>query len=92
MKIRVKYTAQLKKAVGKREESIELTDGALVADLLTELFQQNKQAFSNIVFNADGVFLNAVLIILNGQQISFESTESLNENDEVTIMSPIAGG
>lgn len=92
MKIQVKYTAQLKKAMGKREETIELKDGACAADLLTELLNKNQQALTNIVFNTDGTFLNAVLIVRNGQQISYESPESLLENDVITIMSPIAGG
>ncbi len=92
MKVKIKYTAQLKKAVGTGEEQVELEENSLIKDLLNILFQQKKEAFKNIVFNAEGVFLDAVLIILNGQQIAFDYPEVLIENDEITIMSPIAGG
>ena len=92
MKLKVKYTAQLKKAVGVGEETIEINEGTQINELLNLLFQQKKEAFVNIVFDAEGVFLDAVLIILNGQQIGFDYSETLVERDEITIMSPIAGG
>ncbi len=92
MKIKVKYTAQLKKAMGRREEFVEIPNGTLIVNLLGVLLQQNKEAFTDIVFDDNGDFLNAVLLILNGQQTSIDSIQSLNENDVITIMSPIAGG
>ena len=92
MKVKIKYTAQLKKSLGKGEEVIEINEGISVKELLKELFQENKEAFLNIVFNAEGDFTDSVLLILNGQQIDFEHPERIKENDEVLIMSPIAGG
>ena len=92
MKVKIKYTAQLKNAVGVGEEIVEVNEGILIKDLLISLFQQREEAFVNLVFNAEGVFLNAVLIILKGQQIGFDYPDVLNENDEIIIMSPIAGG
>lgn len=92
MKVKIKYTAQLKKAVGIGEETIEVNEGTLIRELLNVLFQQKREAFENIVFNAEGVFLDAVLLILNGQQIAYDYPEVLIEKDEITIMSPIAGG
>ena len=92
MKVKIKYTAQLKLAVGLSEEISEINEGTLVKDLLNTLFQQRKEALVNIVFSAEGDFLNAVLIILNGQQIGFDYPDALNEDDEIIIMSPIAGG
>ena len=92
MKVKIKYTAQLKNAVGIGEEIVEVNEGILIKDLLISLFQEREKAFVNLVFNAEGVFLNAVLIILNGQQIGFDYPDALNEDDEIIIMSPIAGG
>jgi len=92
MKIKVRYTAQLKKAISKREAFVEVNEGILVTTLLNLLNEQNRKAFTNIVFNENGEFLNAVLIILNGKQISINYTDLLKDNDEITIMSPIAGG
>ena len=92
MQIKIKYTAQLKKAVRGGEETIEVNENTLIKDLLNNLFQQKRDAFINIVFNAEGIFLDAVLIILNGEQIRFDHPETLTERDEIVIMSPIAGG
>ena len=92
MKVKIKYTAQLKLAVGLSEEIAEIKNGTSIKDLLKILFQHRREAFVNIVFNAEGKFLNAVLIILNGQQISYDHRGVLKEHDEIIIMSPIAGG
>jgi MoaD family protein len=92
MKVKVKYTAQLKKAVGKGEEQVELEENSRVKDLLNVLFQQRKEAFENMVFSSEGTFLDAVLLIVNGQQITYKSSDFLTDGDEVLIMSPIAGG
>jgi len=92
MKVKIKYTAQLKQAVGLSEESAEISEGTTLKDLLNTLFQQRREAFINFVFNAEGDFLNVVLLILNGQQIGFDYPDPLKENDEIVIISPIAGG
>lgn len=92
MKVKVKYTAQLKKAIGVGEEWVELESGALLKDLLEIQFQKRKNGFLDMVFNGNGEFLGTVLLIVNGRQVNFEYSETLKENDVVTIMSPIAGG
>ena len=92
MKIKVKYTAQLKRAVGRGDEVVDLKENSFIKDLLNLLFQKEKEAFEDMVFSAEGVFLESVLIILNGQQMAYDSSEMLKENDELVIMSPIAGG
>jgi MoaD family protein len=92
MKIKIKYTAQLKKTIGTGEEIVEVDEGILLKDLMNGLFQKKREAFTNIVFNSEGDFLDAALIILNGQQIRFDHAEALADRDEVVIMSPIAGG
>ncbi len=92
MKVKVKYTAQLKKAIGSAEEIVETENNVLLRDLLTALFFQKKKEFQDIVFDSEGQFLGTVLLIINGQQVNFNHAEPLKENDVVTIMSPIAGG
>lgn len=92
MKIKVKYTAQLKKAIGTGEELLEVQGGLVIAQLLDILFEKNREAFTAIVFNERGEFMNATLLVLNGKQIAYTSKEVLDNNDIVTLMSPIAGG
>ena len=92
MKIKVKYTAQLKKAIGKGEELLEVDENTTVAKLLAILDQKNSEAFTNIVFNEKGEFMNAILLVLNGKQIAYNSSGVLANNDTITLMAPIAGG
>ncbi len=92
MKIKIKYTAQLKKAIGKAEDLVDVNEGINIEGILNHLNKIYSKEFANIVFNQDGQFMNAVLLILNGKQIAFNSEKEVKENDVITIMSPIAGG
>ena len=92
IKIKIFYTAQLKKAVGVREEILELEAAEQVKGILLTLNEKHKEAFRNIVFDAEGKFLHAVLLSCNGKQLDYESGLLLSDSDELTIMSPIAGG
>lgn len=92
MRIKIKYTAQLKKEIGIAEETVETESKTTIENLVIQLNNKHKMAFQNIVFSVEGKFLDAVLLIVNGKQVRYNSGLVLNNGDNLTIMSPIAGG
>ena len=90
--IKVKYTAQLKKAVGKANDLLEIEEELTIEGCLKLLLAKYTEAFTNIVFDENGNYLNAVLLVVNGVQRDFEDATELQNGDELMIMSPIAGG
>ncbi|MCT4586949.1 MAG: MoaD/ThiS family protein [Carboxylicivirga sp.] len=90
--IKVKYTAQLKKAVGKANDVLEVEETVTLEGCLKLLRAKYTDAFTNIVFDEDGHYLNAVLLVVNGVQRDFLDATAMQNGDELMIMSPIAGG
>ncbi|MFT7035014.1 MAG: molybdopterin converting factor small subunit [Cyclobacteriaceae bacterium] len=91
MKIKIKYTAQLKKEAGVSEDWKDVEQGIGVEDLLKNIAAGQSDAFRNILFDEKNNRRQSILIIHNNEQIQSEQLE-VNENDEILIMSPIAGG
>ena len=91
MKIKIKYTAQLKKEAGVSEDWKEVEQNLIVEDLLSDIADRHNAAFRNILFDEENNRRQSLLIIHNNEQIQSEVLQ-VNENDEILIMSPIAGG
>ena len=84
MRLTVLYLARLREAFGRREESIELTDGATTADLLQTLRARG---------DAWAIALEpgrAVRIAINQEMCA--ATAPLSEGDEVALFPPVTGG
>ena len=84
MRLNVLYLARLREAFGRREESIELTDGATTADLI-ETLRARGDAWSTAL--APG---RAVRIAINQEMCA--ATAPLADGDEVALFPPVTGG
>lgn len=93
MKLRVQYMAQLRAAVGRTEEEVELPDGNSLADLLHQLANTHNAARSHFVTEA-GQARPSLLIVVNDAAVSAReaATTLLHSDDVVTLLPPIAGG
>ncbi len=81
MKIRAQFFAQLRDVTGASEETIELSDGATVADLIEKLYEQ-RPALRDWDKN-----------ILIGSGVEFVDRQHvLRPNEEIAIMPPVQGG
>jgi len=91
MKIKIKYTAQLKKEAATGEEWKDVEASVEIEDLLKELTNGKNEKFQNILFDENNHRRQSILVIHNNEQVSGQVME-FKENDEILIMSPIAGG
>jgi molybdopterin converting factor small subunit len=81
MKIRAQFFAQLRDATGVSEMTVELSDGATVADLLAKLYEEAPVLRSwdkNILVGAGVEFV--------------DRQHALAPNDEIAVMPPVQGG
>lgn len=94
MKVRVQYTAQLRAAVGRVEEDVELAGDGNLADLLVRLATELHREAAPFVLTAGGELQPSLLIGVNGQGVSPRDAKhvQLRDGDVVTLMPPIAGG
>ena len=93
MKLRVQYTAQLRAAVGRAEEVVELSDGGSLAELLNQLADSHGTARTHLVTEI-GQVRPSLLIVVNDSAVSAREAAKtvLHSDDIVTLLPPIAGG
>ena len=94
MKLKVQYTAQLRAAVGRAEEIVELPDNSSLDRLLTQLAQQWDSTAQSHLFVEPGRLRSSLILVLNGLAISVSDVAEtqLRSGDVVILMPPIAGG
>lgn len=94
MKLRVQYMAQLRTAIGCSEEERELSDGASLAELLSQLAASHGADAGKHLFTAAGLVQPSLMIAVNGTAAPTRNVAeiALRCGDVVTLMPPIAGG
>lgn len=90
MKLTVHYMAHLKQAAGKPTEEIDVDSACSVATLLQVLAARRGDGLRRLLLDSKGSPQPTVLVFVNDQQV--EPTHVLVEGDEVSLLSPIAGG
>lgn len=92
MWITVHYLAQLKRFAGVPSETVQATDGGTLQALLAELAARHDDAFRTALLDDQGQPRPALLFFLGDEQVRPEAARPLRDGDEVTILSPMAGG
>jgi molybdopterin converting factor small subunit len=89
MRVSVRYLAQLKQAAGRSAEQVPLSGPGSVADLLV-LLTQLHPALQRVLLDSGGRVQPTLLIFVGDEQA--EHDRMLLDGDDVTLMTPIAGG
>ena len=80
MQVPVRFSAGLAQDIGSPRLSIDVPDGATVADLLRQLHAAYP----------DALRLSTALAVINGQYVSANAT--LPSDQEVALLLPVSGG
>jgi molybdopterin converting factor small subunit len=89
MNVGVYYLAQLRHSAGCSTEQVALPGSCTVAELVEQLAQRHT-GLRNVLFDAEGRIQPTILIFRGEDRVGF--TTLLHDRDEVTLMTPIAGG
>ncbi len=81
MKVKVLYFATLRDRAGVRQETLELPEGATVADLKRHIARQHPSL---------DAAMDSALVSVN-REFAF-AEDSLHEGDEVAVFPPVSGG
>lgn len=92
MKVTVQYTTQLKAAIGRPEETLELSEDATVEDLISNLRTRHPQVTQELLVDSAGSLLPSIIICVNGQQVDPHRHIALPHEAMVTLLSAISGG
>lgn len=93
MKLLVKYSAQLRTALQRAEEAIELPPASCLAELLLHLAERHETGRPHLL-NAKGNVQASLLVVVNESAVAANdaATWQLNDGDVVLLLPPIAGG
>ena len=93
MKITIEYSAQIRRALGVSEETIDLENSQNLHDLILYLAEIHGQLFKDLILDMEGNLSRMILASVNGVQVQGRtSSADLKDGDLVNLMSPISGG
>ena len=92
MKVTLNYMGQLRSLTGKDSDKVECSQGASLADLLTEAAKKYDRQFANIVLDGTGIIRPSLIIIIDGVSADKDAPPNLSDGDSITLLTAIAGG
>lgn len=94
MRVRVFYHAQIRSVMGRTSEDFELDHGATALLLLARIADQHGDAIRAHLFASPNVIRPSLLLVLNNILLPHADAGDtpLQENDNLTLLPPIAGG
>ena len=94
MRLRVQYTAQLRTAVGRAEEEIDLPDGSNLDDVLVRVASEMCREAAGYLLAPGGGLQPSLLVAVNDRAISTREAPAvpIHSGDVVILLPPIAGG
>ena len=86
--VKIRLFASIREHVGKDFIHYTFNENKTISDIFNDI-----PKLKDICFNSNGKILNNVNIFLNGEKIdSYSNTTIINDEDELTIIPPVAGG
>lgn len=92
MQVTIQYSGQLKLAVGRGDEQLELPEGATVDDLVRALAQRHDNGARRFFVDDTGKAQPTLMVVVNNRQVPAGTKQVLSDGDEVMILQPISGG
>jgi MoaD family protein len=94
MKVTVKYFAMIRELTHRREDSLELGEGASIQTVLSRLCDIYGEDFRLNICAKDGSLKNGVILLLNGEAVNRGNLKSrkVKDGDIAAIMPPVGGG
>lgn len=92
MKVTVNYFGQLRQLAGRDAESRDRDAGLTLGDLLADAAREHGEEFKSILMDDAGELRPFLLILVNGTAVSKSASLTLQDGDEVTLLTPLSGG
>ena len=90
--VKVEYEAQIRKMAQSQSEMVILQEHQTLKDLLLRLSDLHGEPLEKSLLHNSGERQPSLLVFINDQQIPISSNPLLQQDDIVTLLSPISGG
>jgi molybdopterin converting factor small subunit len=92
MKVTVHYMAHLKGAAGIGSEAIECDTNCRTSALVQLVAARHNEALRRLLVDGEGRLQPTILLFVNDRQVAYGEDLALKDGDEISFLSPIAGG
>lgn len=92
MQVHVHFTAQLRAALDRSQQTFALPAGSTLADLLRELANAYPDACEKFVLRNDGQLQPNMILCVDDTQVTQFPQFELHDGASVTLLSAISGG
>jgi molybdopterin converting factor small subunit len=92
MTVTVHYQTQIKRAVGRAAEALEVPPGCSLVQLLRQLVDRHGEPLRGLVLKEDGGVQDSILVFIGDVQVSPAAALALRDGENVTLLAPMAGG
>lgn len=92
MQVTLRYFAQVRQAAEVESEPIELPEGADVRSAVEKAARGRSEAFRTLVLDESAGVRPGLLLLVNSEPVPRGAARELRAGDEISIISPIAGG
>lgn len=92
MLITLVYMTKAKKIIGKPREVINLEKSVTVQEFIVDNLCQRYTNLRSYILGNDGKLNKTIAIFINNKKLEVDVPTHLSDGDEITIMTPIAGG
>ena len=90
LKIRIRYLGAFADAVRSKEETCGLT-GSSLGTLIDHMLERNGDKFRTLLLDPEtGSLRSGTTLLVNGHRRELQ--HELSDEDEVTLLTPVAGG
>ncbi len=84
--------AQIKTAAGVPAEDWELAQPCTAAELVRQVTDKHGNSLRRMLLDESGQMQPTILLFVNDEQVDDADKHLIQDGDEVTFLSPIAGG
>lgn len=92
MYVVLNYMGQLRQLAGTESERKEYSEPVSLLEVLRDAAGGHDPRFAKILFTDEGELRRSVMVLVNEATVSKDPLPSLSDGDEVTLLTPIAGG
>ncbi|NRA40634.1 MAG: MoaD/ThiS family protein [Planctomycetes bacterium] len=92
MDVHFTYMAQIKNLLGCSKETVSFADDAHLQDVIHDLVQRGGEKVHELMFADQEKMRRLILVFVGDEQVFWDDNPLLENNCEITFMSPIAGG
>lgn len=92
MRIKLEYTAQLKRAAAVAAETFEVDEGITLQQIVGNAAENRGEEFQAALFGEGNDLHPSILIFVNNLQVQWSDPLVLHDGSVITLVSPISGG